>query len=108
MLPILSTPWTPTLDRKECAPCAPYDTVVDEEATPNAIDDAAWTMEALELELEAAPDGKDALWEGILALWRLRLCEEKAIDDRSWKNLVSAWLVRLCRLIIAIGADGML
>ena len=108
MSTVLSTPWTPTLDRDKCAPCALYDSVVDEEATPNAIDDAAWTMEAMELELEAAPDGKDALWEGILALWRLKLCEERATNDKSWKNLVLAWLVRLCQLIAAIGSDSML
>jgi hypothetical protein len=103
---VLSTPWTPTLDRRKCTPYALYAIAVDEDAMPNAIDDPTWTMEALESELEATPDGKDALWEGILALWRLKLCEEEGINHESWQNLVSAWMVRMCQLIVAIGANS--
>lgn len=103
MLSILSTPWTPTLNGQVCTPYALYNSVVNECAMPNAVQDAAWTMKTLESELEATPDGKDALWEGILALWRLRLCDKSGAKDDNWRNLVSAWLVRTCRLIAAIG-----
>lgn len=65
-------------------------------------------MKTLQSELEATPDGKDALWEGIVALWRLRLCDKKGANDDNWRNLVSAWLVRICQSIIAIGVNDVI
>ena len=102
----LSTPWTPTLEGRICTPYAPYDLLIDECAVPNSVDDPSWTMKTLGSQLNAKCDGKAALWEGILALWRLRLCGTDRIEHENWRNLVLAWLVRTCWLTVVIGANG--
>lgn len=96
---ILSTPWTPTLNGRKCASYGAYDQFVEEGASPNPIDDKPWAVENLNWQLEQRPDGKDALWEGILALWRLKLFEAEGANEETWRGLVSAWLVRNCRSI---------
>ena len=92
----LPTPWTPILAGQECARYEPYDSIVDEGAMLNVFQDPDWVLKRLELELEKTPNGWDALWEGILALWRLKLCEKAGSNDPNWRNLMSAWLVRSC------------
>ena len=106
MSSILITPWTPVLDEQKCAPYAAYDAIVEEEAIPNAIDNPGWDLESLEPEFAKMPNAKDALWEGVLALWRLNLVAEGGTHDETWRKLVSAWLVRTCRSIVAMGVDG--
>ena len=102
---ILSTPWVPTLHKHTCGSYTPYDEVVDENAEPNPIEHAQWARRNLESELEKAPDGADALWEVVLALWRLKLFEETGGPDETWQKLVSAWLVRSFRLTIVTETD---
>ena len=96
MSSILTTPWTPVLDGRRCARYAPYDEIVEEGAMPNAVHSPGWNLESLEPQLAETPDGKGALWEGILALWRLNLLAREGTNDEGWRNLVSAWLVRTC------------
>ena len=102
----LSAPWIPSIDGKACAPCALYDGVVMEDTRPNAREHSDWAQENLESRLGKTPAFREALWEGILALWRLRLQEEKGVHDVSWRNLVSAWLVRGRWLGGETGADN--
>jgi hypothetical protein len=106
MSSILTTPWTPVLDERKCTPFAAYYDIAEEGAMPNVVDNPGWSLESLESELAKTPDGKDALWEGILALWRLNLVAEGGTHNKSWRKLVSAWLVRTCWSIVAMGADG--
>lgn len=102
---ILLTPWIPTLNKEVCASYPPYDEIVNEGAEPNSIENPHWARRNLEPELEKVPDGADALWEVVLALWRLKLLEETGGLDETWRNLVSAWLVRNLRLTIMIEVD---
>ena len=108
MSQILSTPWTPTLEGRVCTPYAPYDDLVDEGAAPNGVEDSSWTMKTLRSKLDAKRDGKAALWEGILALWRLKLCGTDGMEHENWRNLVLAWLVRTCRSTVVMGANNAL
>ena len=91
---ILSIPWTPTANGELCDPYFAYDVIAEEGAQPNPFEDEQWDRNTLDSQLVMMPDGGDALWEGILALWRLRLVQEDGAFDRSWRTLVSAWLVR--------------
>ena len=43
--------------------------------------------------LEVGTPGEVALWECVLALWRLKLTEEKGSEDLIWLQHVSAWMV---------------
>lgn len=90
----LSTPWTPTLNGQLCPSYVPYTEVVAEKAEPNFMEDVDWARRNLDAELERTPDDAEALWEGVLALWRLKLVEEEGKLHSSWRGLVSAWLVR--------------
>jgi hypothetical protein len=87
----LSTPWTPLLNGKPCPTSVLYQQVHD--ASPNSISHTAWAEKTLATELKKTPEARDALWESILMLWRLRLTMNKASENTNWHNLVSAWLV---------------
>lgn len=94
---ILLIPWTPTLNRRKCASYSAYNQFAEEGASPNPIDNTYWALENLGRQLEERPDGKDALWEGILALWQLKLFEVQGAIEKMWQGLVSAWLVCNCQ-----------
>jgi hypothetical protein len=99
---ILSTPWTPTLRGNACASFPLYEDFIEEDPIPNCIEHTTWAESTLDPELKKTPSGRAALWEGILALWRLKTYEENGTNEESWRNLVSAWLVRSCWLILMI------
>jgi hypothetical protein len=99
---ILSTPWTPTLHGNVCVPYPLYEDFIEEDPIPNCIEHTTWAESTLDPELKKTPSGRAALWEGILALWRLKTYEENGTNEESWRNLVSAWLVRSCWLILMI------
>jgi hypothetical protein len=90
----LLEPWTATLKGKKCDACASYDNIVAQNTEPSATCDPAWSQEALRQRLGWAPGVRDALWEPVLALWRLKQVQSEGAGDESWRNLVSAWLVR--------------
>ena len=92
----ISKPWTPQLNGNDCAPCALYLDVVGEEMRPSTRSDGPWALKTLEPELSKTPFAREALWEGILALWRLKVEEEAGSNDETWRSLTSAWLVRSC------------
>ena len=44
------------------------------------------------------PEGRNAIWESILELWRLKYLEEQLEDasegfEKSWQQYTSGWLV---------------
>lgn len=87
-------PWAPSLDGKICEPSASYESVVADEARPNSLEHPDWVQKNLEPLQGVTSHAREALWDGILALWRLNLLEKNGKEDASWGNLVSAWLVR--------------
>jgi hypothetical protein len=99
---ILSTPWTPTLHGNVCVPYPLYEDFIEEDPCPNLAQHATWAESTLDPELKKTPSGRAALWEGILALWRLTLLKDIGVFDAIWRCLMSAWLVRSCWLILMI------
>ena len=91
---LYSTPWVPSVNGNACSPCVLYDPVVASGVVPNPWSDPDWARENLKMEFEGKPDAPAAVWEGILALWRLRLREKDGGGDETWRSVVSAWLVR--------------
>jgi hypothetical protein len=92
---MFKTPWKPSFNGKTLPPCALYQRVVDADAKPHYRDDVAWTRESLKDLLDAAPAVSVALWESVLAIWRLSQEEEDGSEVETWRSLVVAWLVRL-------------
>lgn len=99
-----STPWNPSLKGRTCAFCILYDKVKD--ARPNSVHHPAWAKKTLHAELDKRPEARDAMWEGIQALWRLSLTEESGVINLNWRNLVSAWLVCIHWLATVTEPDG--
>jgi hypothetical protein len=103
----LSTPWTPSLDGNVCAASHLYQLVQND--FPNSINNTPWAERTLKEELAKTPAAQQALWESILALWRLNLTLKKTSENADWCtdwcNLVSAWLVCIHRLVIAAEID---
>lgn len=99
----VSTPWTPLLDGNVCAVSHLYQLAQDD--SPNSISDTPWAKKTLKAELAKTPVAQEALWESIVALWRLNLTMQKTSENTGWRtdwcNLVSAWLVCIHRLMIA-------
>lgn len=81
------------LDGKVLSPCALYNRMVKAGDLPNSMQDPTWIRRALDPFVANVPEGADALWECVLALWRLKLMEEAGSDDEVWRLHVSAWLV---------------
>jgi hypothetical protein len=53
-----------------------------------------WSEEMVEMELDQSPEGAEALWECVVALWRLNMAgDEGEGEDEVWQQHVSAWLV---------------
>ena len=67
--------------------------VVQRQLSPDKFRDSAWIRSAMGSGLEVGTPGEVALWECVLALWRLKLMEEKGSEDPIWPQHVSAWMV---------------
>ena len=93
MASILTTGWYPTTSEGPLASYGPYSTEVEENTSPSSRRDGDWAKTRLDLELANVTEGKEALWECVLALWRLKSCEEEGCREEAWQKLVSAWLV---------------
>jgi len=91
---MLAVPWTPVLNGKEVSSCDLYNRVVEDEAKPAGKHDEDWLRRSLEVAFAEAPQGAEALWECMLAIWRLKVEEEDGSEDDTWKDLLCAWLVR--------------
>jgi hypothetical protein len=96
----VSPPWFPS-ERVNVLPAfAQLNDVIGDALIPDNIDCEPWAMRSLEGQLSQAPDGRDALWASILALWRLgsleKIMSEMDEDAKQlWRLHVLAWLVRV-------------
>ena len=93
MASILLTGWYPTTSKGPLPLYGPYSTEVEDNTSPSLKRDGDWAKAQIDRELANVPEGKEALWECVLALWRLKLCEEEGSQEEAWQELVSAWLV---------------
>ena len=92
---IFDTPWVPKLGDVNCVGYGPYEELVVESVVPRYSKEPAWSSMGLNSELAKTPMAGPALWESVLALWRLKEVEEEGGDQGEWQSLVSAWLVRV-------------
>ena len=92
----LSSPWTPTLNGIILPSLGRYQVVVDEDAKPYSRTAPGWDEKSIKTLIANIPQAGDALWETVLALWRLKLVEpseDEMEEDELWRNWVMAWLV---------------
>jgi hypothetical protein len=75
-------------------------------ARPNSISNPAWAEKNLGPELDKTPEAREALFDSILALWRLSVVGSKCSEDVNWQKLVSAWLVCVHHPTIVAEIDG--
>jgi len=91
----LSVPWVPTTNGNVLRPLARYDEVVDSACAPVPRQDRPWVKTTYSDIFSKHPQAGEALWESVLALWRLKVVvpEEADVDDDLWAEHVLAWLV---------------
>ena len=88
-----SSNWRPRLNGKPILLCPLTDDWVDQ--TPSAMDpiDCPWSRGVALAGVDVCKEDANALFEAVLALWRLKMCEESGANDPSWVAMVEAWLV---------------
>lgn len=95
----LTTPWTPTShDRDEpLIDCVFIEDLIDDDAAPSTrvSRNREWALSTLWPRLDESPQTKKAVWECVVALWRLREVEPRAIRDPIWQRHTLSWLVRV-------------
>jgi len=53
-----------------------------------------WSRPSVMKQLDDKPDStKDAVYDAVLAVWRLKKCEESGNNGGDWLDLTEAWLV---------------
>lgn len=87
--------WTPSFAGKTLSPCRLIESFVHYNVRPSATDSVQrpWSEEALAPELKRFGDFRTAIWECVLALWRLKGFEEQGANSEEWQDHVGAWLV---------------
>jgi len=73
----LSAPWVISLHGQFLPSFAPYDTLVTDEEVPSASRTPHWSLKAHATVLDQIPEGRDVLWESVLALYRLQMVESR-------------------------------
>lgn len=97
MSSIFTTPWIPRVNGQPLGQLEAYDVICEEGVVPNSVQHGAWTERALNLVLANVPEGRKALWECVLALWRLQLVRGDDPPSELWKLYIITWLVRSSR-----------
>lgn len=92
---IFSTDWIPAFLSDGHPVFEAYGWTVERDLQPDPISDAVWTRDQVFRQTEYLPLAADALWESVLALWRLRKVRPVRIDLDLWRQYVVAWLVGL-------------
>jgi hypothetical protein len=90
-----SKPWTVSLRGNHLVPCDLVKHLIEKNAQPPFWEPAqeAWSRDFLASELAKRPIATEALWESVLALWRLKVVEDVGTDDAIWVDHVEAWMV---------------
>ena len=91
---IFSTGWIPAFLLDSHPVLEAYDRLVVQDLVPDPVSDALWTRDRIFRPTEDLPLVADALWESVLALWRLRKVRPEGDDVDLWRQYVVAWLVR--------------
>lgn len=91
-----STPWVPSWNGDRLTPFDALREVQEDGLVPTPAKHRAWSEMTLERELSRIPEGREAIWNSVLELWRLKYVGYHAKDESAslWQQLTSAWLVR--------------
>jgi len=87
----LATPWVAALNGNNLAPYARLEALAAAKDAPNGSTHPSWSWATNSPVLKSVPAGKEALWESVVALYRLQKLEED--DSDLWRDYVCAWLV---------------
>ncbi|KAF9781081.1 hypothetical protein BJ322DRAFT_1111792 [Thelephora terrestris] len=97
----LSSSWDPTKGTNGLAPFPAFAQIqtYDESPSSQVLSDAGWTKRELMPYLTGSGDGSEAIWESVLAIWRLRALEKDLEDGGKpfcalWQVYLTAWLQR--------------
>jgi len=90
---ISMAPWLPRLGGKVLGACPLLDELRDQVPDPRNPSERPWSREVVVGGLAVCEEDREALWEAVLALWHLKMCEENGAEDPSWLALMRAWLV---------------
>jgi hypothetical protein len=88
-----NTPWRTTFGGVALPSYPVYDYLVREDASPTPEKYPTWARTNLTGELGRVIEAREALWETVLALWRLSRDEEEGPKGDIWPKYVSAWMV---------------
>lgn len=85
-------PWVPSFEGKILPPYRNYEVFVATKKRPDQKSDKQWTRATILSLTQSEPDAEDAIYESVLALWRLsRLADENL--ESIWQEYARAWLV---------------
>ena len=87
-----STAWTPQLDGIDLLACELFDEIVRQRLVPKADSNPAWAKKNLFPTFSMVTDA-DAIWEMVLAMWRLKQREEEGGEEKIWQDHVVTWMV---------------
>ena len=100
------TDWKPVLEGKQLQPCALTAELVEDDIKPDPRKESErpWTVAGFREIVKNVPEARGAIAESVLAIWRLKQCEDRgrveSVDVDGWQDHLEAWLVRrACGLI---------
>jgi hypothetical protein len=90
------TPWVPSWNGDPLSTFKELQDVLEDKLVPIPTRDGAWAKQTLKPALLKIPaNGREAVWESVLALWRLDYATPRDDGSKSlWQQFTSAWLVR--------------
>ena len=90
----MTTPlaWIPQLDGIKLPACELFDEVVQQWLIPKVDLDPSWAKKNL-FPVFATVTDAEAIWETVLAMWRLKQREEDGGEEKVWQDHVVAWMV---------------
>ena len=107
---VFSVPWTPWLDGHVLAPLESIANLVDYNSLPDFRYNHSWSLKVVHPLLNKAPEvAREALWESVVAIWRLSEVDDTAHGDSNWADYLEAWLVSVnswSRDVFMIEIDG--
>jgi hypothetical protein len=88
----LSTPWVAALNGNNLAPFPALVQLAEDDERPSALRDPGWSKKSVTALTAKISDKKEALWDSILSLYRLKMLEESEAG-KMWEDYVCAWFV---------------
>lgn len=85
--------WLPRIRGKVLGSCALLQAWLDQEPSDGDDLERPWSRATILPLLEVCSEDQETIYEAILAIWQLKMCEEEGADDPAWLGLMEAWMV---------------